>query len=327
MNKKTSPRFAVTAGDPAGIGMEVTLKALRKLPRKITRRLVIMGTKGALETAEKITGIQLRMVPFMENRLPSADETVFIDRPGFPRRTIAPGRISKTSGLVAARQILGAVELCADKTVAGIITAPIHKKALNSAGFRYAGHTEMLAELSGTKKVAMMLSSPEMNVVVLTTHLPLKSAVREVKKELVLEKIVLISDCLRPDKPIGVCGLNPHASDGGLFGDEEKLEILPAIKEAQRMKIDARGPFPADTIFAPRIRQQYGAILAMYHDQGLGPIKATGFGNCANITLGLPFIRTSVDHGTALEIAGKGIADPSSMIYAIKTAFRIYSRL
>jgi 4-hydroxythreonine-4-phosphate dehydrogenase len=185
----------------------------------------------------------------------------------------------------------------------------------------------MLAELSGVKKVAMMLSSPEMNVVVLTTHLPLKNAVMKVKKELVLEKILLIRDFLRPDKPIGVCGLNPHASDGGLFGDEEKLEISPAVRQAQRMKIDVKGPFPADTIFAPRIRRQYGAILAMYHDQGLGPIKATGFGNCANITLGLPFIRTSVDHGTALEIAGKGTADPSSMIYAVKTAFRIYSRL
>jgi len=327
MNKKTGPRFAVTAGDPAGIGMEVTLKALQKLPRRITRRLVIMGTPGALETAEKITGIKLRMVPFLENRLPSADETAFIDGPDFPRRRITPGRISKTSGLVAARQIIRAVELSAEKTVAGIITAPIHKMALNSAGFRYAGHTEMLAELSGAKKAAMMLSSPEMNVVVLTTHLSLKNAVRKVKKELVLEKILLIRDFLRPDKPIGVCGLNPHASDGGLFGDEEKLEISPAVREAQRMKIDARGPFPADTIFAPRIRRQYGAILAMYHDQGLGPIKATGFGNCANITLGLPFIRTSVDHGTALEIAGKGIADPSSMIYAVKAAFRIYSRL
>ncbi len=326
MNTKTAPRFAVTAGDPAGIGMEVTLKALAKLPRRITRRLVIIGTSGALKTAEKVTGIKRRMVPFLANRLPSAGETAFIEDSTFPRRRITPGRISKTSGLVAARQIIRAVELCAYKTVTGIVTAPIHKKALNSAGFVYAGHTEMLAELSGAKKVAMMLSSPEMNVVLLTTHLSLKNAVKKVKQEQILEKIILIRDFLRPDKPIGICGLNPHASDEGLFGDEEKLEIAPAVRKAQKMKIDVKGPLPADTIFAPRIRQQYGAILAMYHDQGLGPIKATGFGNCANITLGLPFIRTSADHGTALEIAGKGTADPSSMIYAIKAAFRIYSQ-
>jgi len=167
----------------------------------------------------------------------------------------------------------------------------------------------------------MMLMSAEMKVIVLSTHLSLKKAIDAVKFTSILKKLKLINQCIPSKKPIAVCGLNPHASDGSVFGDEEEKIIAPAVRASQRRGINCEGPLAADTLFAPQIRKKYRAILAMYHDQGLVAIKAVSFGKCVNVTLGLPFIRVSVDHGTAMDIAGKGKADASSMIYAIKTAF------
>ncbi len=315
--------FAITTGDPAEIGPEVTLKAIEALPPEMRERLIVIGDIETITDVQKSLGRMGELKEFDFNRKPKKGVARFYTMRTLPPYSIKPGHVSEKSGFAAAMYIEKAVELFREGVIEGVVTAPIHKKALSLAGYKYAGHTEMLADLTGAKEVAMMLVSSEMRVVVLTTHLSLKKAVAAVKKKAVLEKLELIHRELKPKKPIAVCGLNPHASDGGIFGKEEEKEIIPAVKAALRKGINAEGPLAADTVFAPRIRKKYGVILAMYHDQGLVGIKAVSFGNCANITLGLPFIRTSVDHGTALDIAGKGIADPSSMIYAIRSAFEM----
>jgi len=317
---KRDPRFAVTIGDPAGIGPEVTVKGIAKLPRERARRLVIVGDAKYVETAIKKASIKLVLTPFDPEKLPPLGKVATLDcLTGISG--IKRGVVSAESGSVCVKYIVTAVQLCLDRKLDGLVTAPINKKSLSLAGIGYPGHTELLAELTKTKNFAMMLVSPAMKVALLTTHLPLSEAAGRVKKGTVAEKIILLGKLLKSKKPIGVCGLNPHASDGGVFGNEEEKEIVPAILMARKAGIKVEGPLPADTIFAPQVRDRFGAILAMYHDQGLVAIKAVSFGNCANVTLGLPFIRTSVDHGTAMDIAGKGKADASSMIYAINTAF------
>jgi len=320
--KSVLPRFAVTIGDPCGIGPEVTLKSIEKLPKHIVSRLVVIGDRSSLEKGNRFLRKPLLYHPFESEKLPPTGKVsaIFVD--GSIGR-MKPGTISSAGGKASAKYIEKAVEMCMNGTLSGIVTAPISKEALSLAGIKYPGHTEMLAKLSGSTNIAMMLASPTMKVALLTTHLSVAKAVKKVKKEAVFLKIKLLYEHLRPKKPIAVCGLNPHASDGGIFGNEEQLEILPAVKNGVKLGINVVGPLPADTLFAPQIRDRYSVILAMYHDQGLVAIKAVSFGNCTNVTLGLPFIRTSVDHGTAFDIAGRGIADPSSMVYAIKTAFRL----
>ncbi len=315
--------FAITTGDPAGIGPEVTLKAIEALPPEMRERLIVIGDIETITDVQKSLGRMAELKEFDFNKRPKKGIARFYTMRTLPPYSIKPGHVSKKSGFAAAMYIEKAVELFREGVIEGVVTAPIHKQALSLAGYKYAGHTEMLADLTGAKEVAMMLASSEMRVVVLTTHLSLKKAAAAVKKKAILEKLQLIHRALKPKKPIAVCGLNPHASDGGMFGKEEEKEIAPAVKAALRIGINAEGPLAADSVFAPQIRKRYGVILAMYHDQGLVGIKAVSFGNCANITLGLPLIRTSVDHGTALDIAGKGIADPSSMIYAIRSAFEM----
>ncbi len=322
MKQDLLPRFAITVGDPAGIGPEVALKALDVASPQMRRRLVVVCDLPTLEAARKTSKSKIVLLPFERGKLPPSGKAAFYEvRP--PSGKIPRGKPSAVGGSLAAAYIKAGVALALRKDVSGIVTGPVHKKALRLAGVPYPGHTEMLADLTRTKNYAMMLASDEMKVVVLTTHLSLKEAIKKATTRAIIEKLVLIQKSLSTKKPVGVCGLNPHAGDGGLFGDEEARIITPAIKKAWAMGINAVGPLPADTAFAPGIREKYGAFLAMYHDQGLVAIKAVSFGRCANITLGLPFIRTSVDHGTAMDIAGKGVARPDSMSYAIKYAFEL----
>ena len=316
-------RFAITVGDPAGIGPEVALKALALVPPARRRQLVLIADRVALKRTAARFLRAVKGSPYVPHRLPTAGHVAFLEMHALPPKGVVPGKIDRAAGRAAAVYIAAGVELALKGEVRGIITAPIHKKALALAGIPFPGHTEMLAALSSTQRYAMMLASPEMKVVVLTTHLSLRDAIKGVTRKAILEKLALMQGSLRLKKPIGVCGLNPHASDGGLFGDEEARIIAPAVAAARKAGINAEGPLPADTSFAPKVRDRYGAFLAMYHDQGLVAIKAVSFGNCANITLGLPFIRTSVDHGTAFDIAGKGKADPSSMLFAIDSAFAL----
>jgi len=323
-NKRVPSPFGVTMGDPAGIGAEVSLKAIASLPKNLKRRVVLIGEKKYADEGAKLAKIgKPPFVDFDPESLPPIDKIAFIDLPQKGRANIKPGKISASSGKSALSYIEKGAELSLNKTLSGIVTAPIDKRALALAKVKEPGHTEILFRLSKVKDGAMMLASPSVKVVLLSIHCPLRKAVSFVKKRLILNKLMLMNRCLELTLPIAVCGFNPHASDAGRFGNEEEREIIPAIKEAKRMGINADGPFAADSLFAPENRKKYGAILAMYHDQGLVGIKAISFGNCANITLGLPFIRTSVDHGTALDIAGKGIANPASMIFAIKTAFKM----
>ena len=332
MSKEKPNRFALTIGDPSGIGPEVCIKALSKLPDRMRRRIVVIGDSSVLKS---VKGAKVSFFEYDPDKLPPSGSAAIIDMKNLPKTGIKIGTISREAGKASAAYIRKAVELCMAGTprrsamaaqageLSGIITAPINKKAFSLASVPYAGHTEFLSRLSGIDNVAMMLMSTEMKVIVLSTHLSLKKAVDAVKFNSILKKLKLINQCIDSKKPIGVCGLNPHASDGSVFGNEEEIIIAPAIRTAQKQGINCEGPFAADTLFAPQIRKKYRAILAMYHDQGLVAIKAVSFGKCVNVTLGLPFVRTSVDHGTAMDIAGKGKADASSMIYAIKTAFNL----
>ena len=217
-----------------------------------------------------------------------------------------------------------AVQLALDKKVDAVVTAPITKETLKMAGYPYPGHTELLAELTGAKEYSMLLTGGGLRVVLVTIHEALRDVPGLVRKEGVYRAIRHADDACRmmgiPEPKVAVCGLNPHAGESGLFGDEEITEISPACREARDAGINVFGPLPADTLFHRALNHDFDAVVAMYHDQGLGPLKMLAFGHAVNVTLGLPIIRTSVDHGTAYDIAGKGIANPDSLVEAIKLA-------
>ena len=248
------------------------------------------------------------------------------------------GKIDAMYGEASFQAIKKAIELAMAKEVDATVTGPINKKSINEAGHHFAGHTEIYAHFTGTKKYAMLLVEDNINVIHVSTHVSLRQACDLVKKERIVQVIELIVDGLKrlgkTNLKIGVAGLNPHAGDSGLFGTEDDQEILPAVQEAKRLGYDAEGPVPPDTLFAKAVTGAYGGVVAMYHDQGHIPFKLAGFKWNAkkqqmdsvkgvNITLGLPIIRTSVDHGTAFEIAGKGIASADAMILAIESAVQL----
>lgn len=286
------PRLAVTLGDPRGIGPEVVAKALSDRSVQDACERVIVGPWGA--------GIDV-------------DESV---------GTWTPNGEDGTAGRLAGLAVERAVELAQRGDVAGIVTAPIDKHALMRGGYGDPGHTEMLARLTGTK-VAMMLASDRLRVVLATTHVPLREVPRLLSGEAIVDVARITATALRDwfhiDEPrIALCALNPHAGDGGRFGDEDERLLAPAAREAH-----ITGPLPADTVFVRALRGEFDAVIAPYHDVGMAAIKVASFGEAVNITLGLPFPRTSPDHGTALDIAGKGIASPASMIAAILMCARI----
>ncbi|MBI3584363.1 MAG: 4-hydroxythreonine-4-phosphate dehydrogenase PdxA [Nitrospinae bacterium] len=312
---KNLPVIAITMGDPAGIGAEIILKALEK--REIFKYSIpiIIGDKKFL----KKTADSLNISPLPSN-------ITIIDFKNIPKKFII-GRPTRVSGKAAVEYIKSAVSLAKDKKVDAIVTAPISKEAIQMAGYKYPGHTEMLAELTDTKNYAMMLTGKKIRVVLVTTHTAVKNVSRLITRKKILKAIRLTDSALKSwgflNPRIGVSALNPHGGEGGIFGDEEIKIIMPAINDARSEGIDVNGPFPADTLFTPSKRANFDAIVVMYHDQGLIPIKMSAFGKAVNITLGLPFIRTSVDHGTAYDIAGKNLADPSSLIEAVKLAAKL----
>jgi len=235
---------------------------------------------------------------------------------------IAPGKPTREAGIAQFEYVKRAVEEAKRGEIEAIITLPINKAVIREAGFNFPGHTEYLAESFGVKEFAMMLSNGRLSVALLTTHLPLSEVPPLVKREKIVSKLKLLRESLGNVK-IGVCALNPHAGEGGLFGREEIEEIEPAVKEARAAGIEAYGPLPSDTIFVKAASGEYDVVLALYHDQGLIPIKLLGFNRSVNITLGLPIVRTSVDHGTAYEIAGKGVASEESFKLAVKKALSL----
>ena len=289
-----NPRIAVTAGDPRGIGPEIISKALADPTVRGRSDLVIVAPSGV-----------------------GLDSDVEIGH-------WSPDSDNATAGRLAGLAIEKAVGLAMKGEVQGIVTAPIDKAALLAGGYDFPGHTEMLAELTHSK-VAMMLASDRLRVVLATTHLALRDVVGSVNENLIVETADITRRALASwfgiDEPrIALCALNPHAGDGGRFGSEDDSILRPA---AQKAKI--KGPFPADTVFVRAIRGEFDAVIAPYHDVGMTAIKVASFGSAVNITLGLPFPRTSPDHGTAIDIAGRGIADPSSFIQALLLCRRIAS--
>jgi 4-hydroxythreonine-4-phosphate dehydrogenase len=322
----TRPVVAITMGDAAGVGPEIVVKALVD-PQVYERcRPLVIGDAGRLRKAVEITGVDLAVTPvdgpedggYEHGTVDVVDLACIPDDLPF-------GELSEVAGEGAYRFIAAAVELAVAHRVGAICTAPLNKEALHAAGHKFPGHTELLAELTGTEEVSMMLNAPKLRVIHVTTHIGLVDMVNRIEPGLVERTIRRGHDTLVKagiENPrIAVCGINPHAGENGLFGyGEEEEKVAPGIEAARRAGIDAVGPLPADTIFFRAGRGDFDLVVAMYHDQGHGPVKVLGIEAGVNVTVGLPVIRTSVDHGTAFDIAGTGRAEEASMLEALRQA-------
>ena len=325
------PLLAITMGDAAGIGPEVIAKALLEESVYSKCRPFVVGNVDAMNDALRI--ISSNIVASAHSDLSTIKgqygEIDVLDLDNLNFKEIKYGEISPLCGRASVEWILKAGELAASGVVKAISTAPINKEACNEAGFKDIGHMEIFQSQTGAKDVATMLMARQLRVVHLTTHRSLRIACDYVTKENVLGKIMLTNEHFKrwgyPEPRIGVAALNPHASDGGLLGDEEFDEIRPAVQEAKANGVLVEGPVPADTVFNQNIDGKFDVCLAMYHDQGHIPIKVHDWERSVSVNLGLPFIRTSVDHGTAFDIAGKGIADHVSMMESIKVAISLVS--
>jgi 4-hydroxythreonine-4-phosphate dehydrogenase len=320
------PIIAITMGDAAGVGPEIVVKALAEEGLYRNCRPLVVGDAARLRAAVEITGVRLTVRPVggPEDGRYQVGVIDCIDLPVIPE-DLPFGRLSPVAGEGAYQFIRTATELAVAGRVHAICTAPLNKEALHAAGHRYPGHTELLAALTGTDEVSMMLSAPKLRVVHVTTHIGLVDAVDRIEPGLVGRTIRRGNDTLRKagiERPrIAVCGINPHAGENGLFGrGEEEQKVTPAVQAARAEGIDVFGPLPADTVFFRAVRGDFDLVVAMYHDQGHGPVKVLGLDAGVNITLGLPVVRTSVDHGTAFDIAGTGTADHASMLEALRQA-------
>jgi 4-hydroxythreonine-4-phosphate dehydrogenase len=320
------PTIAITMGDPCGIGPEVVVKALADPRVYAACRPVVVGNVHAMEEAARLTGLGLGINrtddPTLAGENPSVVDVVDIGN--LNPEDITVGQLSVPCGKAAMEWVSKAGQLAMAGVVDGLATAPLNKEAAALAGYEAIGHMELLQELSGAKTVATMLMAKNLRVVHLTTHRSLRVACDYVKKDRILDYLRLTDDNFRQwgfaEPRIGVAALNPHGSDGGLLGSEEAEEIAPAVRQAQSEGIKAIGPVPADIIFHQAIQDRYDVTLCMYHDQGHIPVKVYGFEESITANLGLPFIRTSVDHGTAFDIAGKNLADHTSMVESIRMA-------
>ncbi|WP_371582348.1 4-hydroxythreonine-4-phosphate dehydrogenase PdxA [Streptomyces sp. NBC_01314] len=330
-NHRSLPLIAVTMGDGAGIGPEVIVPALLHPDTLARCRPVVIGDAGRLRQAAAILGVDCDIVSVTtpgEAEFPPGRVNV-VDLDLLPA-DLPWGELSALAGEAAYQYVRVAADLAMKGAVHGICTAPLNKEALHSAGHLYPGHTELLAHLTGVDEVSMMLSTPKVKVIHVTTHIGLIDAIRRIEPGLVERTVRRGHDAMvraGVAKPvIGVCGINPHAGENGLFGyGEEEEKIVPALEVLRADGIDARGPLPADTAFFLAGRGDYDLIVAMYHDQGHGPVKVLGIEAGVNLTVGLPVIRTSVDHGTAFDIAGKGVAEAGSMVEAVRQAAEMSS--
>jgi 4-hydroxythreonine-4-phosphate dehydrogenase len=321
-------RIALTSGEPAGIGPELCIAiAQRELPCE----LVCLGDRDLLSARAQQVGLHIRLTPFKGGtRLAHERGTLTVDHVPLAVPSVA-GKLEVRN----ARYVLAVLDRAIDATLAGefdaIVTAPVHKGVINDAGVGFTGHTEYLAERTGAARAVMMLATDDMRVALATTHLPLKAVSAAITVRSLCETATILDQDLRKrwgiaQPRIAVCGLNPHAGEGGHLGDEEVRVIAPAIQRMRESGIRASGPLPADTVFVPEVLAGCDAVLAMYHDQGLPVIKHAGFDRAVNITLGLPIVRTSVDHGTALDLAGTGRADARSLVAAIEAAVMLAER-
>lgn len=334
------PIIGISMGDPAGIGPEIIVRALsRPLVRELCDPIVI-GDAGVIDKAKTFVGASARIHPIGRVANARFDEATInvLDLKNVDLQQLTLGKVSAMAGNAAFEAVKTMIGLAMDGQIAATVTAPIHKEALVAAGHYFPGHTEIFAHFTGTDDFTMMLAAEHIRVVHVSTHVSLRQACDAVKRQRVLKVIELAHHACRQigiDQPkVGVAGLNPHASDGGLFGDEERDEIIPAIQDARQKEIDVDGPHPPDTFFAKAMSGVYDVCVAMYHDQGHIPVKIHGFHfdaqtrswdrvNGINVSLGLPIIRTSVDHGTAFDQAGKGTASDASLLDAIDYAAKM----
>jgi len=334
------PVLGVTMGDPAGVGPEIIARAAAEPPVRRDSRPVVIGAAATMQAALELVRSPLTVhavarvadCRWADGRLEVLD-LANVDMQALPRAAV-----SAAAGKAAYEYIERAVELAQTAEIHGIVTAPINKEALAAAGMQHSGHTEILARLSGTRDFAMLLLGHDLRVIHVTTHVALRRVPELVTRDRVLKTLRLAQKTMlglgRPDARIAVAGLNPHAGEDGLFGDEEKLHIVPAIEAARAEGMTVTGPLPADTLFSRARGGEFDIVVAMYHDQGHIPVKTLGFNydeqtkrwtglSGVNVTVGLPFLRVSVDHGTAFDRAWKGIANPESMIEAIDVAVRM----
>lgn len=326
------PVVCITMGYPAGIGPEITAKALSSPKVKRLANFLIIGDEFVFKKAQGLCKKRLsyRLIRQAQEIVFRKGEILFLDLENVPPPEFHFGRLCPSYGQASIEYIKEGVSLIKSKKADALVTAPIHKQAAELSGFRYSGHTEYLAHLTDTRGYAMMLMGGGLKVVLVTTHLPIKEVSPSLRKQRIADILELTDRSLKQHfgiaRPrIAVCGLNPHAGEGGMLGDEDKRIIAPAIKEARRKKIVAEGPLAADAVFYKLRKGDYDCAVCMYHDQGLVALKMIGRDESVNITLGLPFIRTSPGHGTALDIASKGIASSESMKEAIKTAVEMYN--
>jgi 4-hydroxythreonine-4-phosphate dehydrogenase len=329
MAKKSDQIVGITMGDPSGIGPEIILKSYeRKGIRKV--KIIVIGDFGVMLAAYNMLNIK----SFRLNRIENISECIFnneflniFDLKLIRKDELHPGKVQAVSGNAAFECIRKAVDLVKNNIIHTIVTAPLNKEALQLAGHHYSGHTEILAALTGTKDYAMLLYERKLCVIHVSTHVSLLEAISRVKGnriENVIEMANAVIKKLGKAMPrIAVAGLNPHAGENGLFGKEEIQEISPAVNRMKEKGINVEGPIPPDTVFLQAVEGKYDIVVAMYHDQGHIPLKLIGFNSGVNVTVGLPFIRTSVDHGTAFEIAWQGKANENSMVEAIKLSIKL----
>ena len=324
------PTVAITVGDYNGVGPEVSLKAIATLPVRRLCTPVLVGPPAVFERVASRLGLRMRFLPFPSPGNQGGRTVQLLDPGGGTPVRFTPGRLSADAGAAAGAAIRASVGLVLGGDARALVTAPVSKHALHLAGINTPGQTELLQRLTHSPHVAMMLVSSSLRVGLVTIHTPLRRVAHELTATLLRERLTVIHRALRTDWRIrsprlAVLALNPHAGEGGDIGNEEQRVIIPVIAALRERGMRLEGPFPADAFFARYEPGTYDAVVAMYHDQGLIPLKMSARGRAVNVSVGLPLVRTSPDHGTAFDIAGRSIADPSSMIEAIRTAVALAS--
>jgi 4-hydroxythreonine-4-phosphate dehydrogenase len=320
--------IGITMGCPVGIGPEIILRFFNSFDHRRLFSPIVIGDMNVLTGNADRFGLDLKCTSWLPGQpVPTKSIPVFEVSNLTPQK-LKWGRPDEETGRAMAAYIKSGVKLIEDGALSGIATCPIAKIALHNAGYNYPGHTEMLADLTGTKHFAMMMAGTRLRVTLVTIHCAFADIVPQLTQQAILRLLRMTYQSLLIDfgiahPRIGVAGLNPHAGEEGLFGKEEQEIIAPAVTLARKEGIDAKGPFPADTIFYQASTGRFDTVVSMYHDQGLIPFKLLHFSDGVNVTIGLPIVRTSVDHGTAYDIAGKGIADPRSLTAAIELAAKI----
>jgi 4-hydroxythreonine-4-phosphate dehydrogenase len=319
----------ITMGDPSGIGPEIILKSYENAEVR-NSTVVVIGDYNVMIAAYKLLpdkNFQINKVLTISDCIYSPEVLNILDMGLIRPEEFEPGTVNARSGNAAFHYIRKAVELVESRAIDAIATAPLNKEALHLAGHDYAGHTEILAALTDTKDYAMLLYDKKLSVIHVSTHISLMEAITGLRRERIEKVIELAYSAMKKlcvtEPRIAVAGINPHAGENGLFGNEEMNEIRPAVSNMKAKGLNVEGPIPPDTVFLHAVNGKYDVVVAMYHDQGHIPLKLIGFNSGVNITVGLPFIRTSVDHGTAFEIAWKGVANEESMTEAIKLSIKL----